>query len=254
MVLKFTPMTPSRFEEALKTFRKEGYSALIIDVRSNPGGLLSSVVDVSDLFFDRGQVIVSTRSRIRSESRVYRSKKKPILDDDIRIIVLIDKYTASAAEILTGALKDSGRALVMGETSYGKGSVQRIIPVDEGGFKLTTSKYYTPSGYSIDHIGIEPDFSIKREEYSDEEIDSYRKLLEQDSVRQFIKAHPKPSSQEIMAFIGSLEQEGIKVRRSRIEKDIRDELNRIKNVWSVYDLEFDKVLQEALRALKNQQS
>ena len=250
LVLKFTPKTASRIAEALSEFKDEGYKSLIIDVRSNPGGLLSSVVDVTDLFFEKGNLIVSTKSRISSENRVYQAKKNPIVPKNIRIVVLIDKYSASAAEILTGALKDAGRAIIMGETSYGKGSVQQIIPIDKGGFKLTTSKYYTPSGYSIDKIGVEPDFSIKRDEFSDEEIESYKKLLERDSIREFVKQNSSPSDEEITALMVSLEAEGISVRRIRIEKDIRDEINRRDNVWTVYDLEYDKVLGEAVRTLK----
>ena len=249
-IIKFTPMTLERVEDALNYFKQEDYSSLILDVRSNPGGLLSSVVDVSDLFLERGQVIVSTKSRIPSENRVFRAGKPPVVDEEIEMIVLIDKYSASAAEILTGALKDTGRASIMGETSYGKGSVQQIINVDGGGFRLTTSKYYTPSGASIDSVGITPDRVIEREDFSQDEIESYGKLLELNAVKDFLKEHPEPSKADIDSFILSLRTKGIVVRQERIEKDIRDEWNRIHNIDTVYDLEYDTVLKEAVKALQ----
>ena len=249
-ILKFTPMTLDRVGDAIEYFEKEVYDSLILDLRSNPGGLLSSVVNVSDLFLEKGQVIVSTRSRIPSENRIFRAKKVAAVGEDIEIIVLIDKYSASAAEILTGALKDTDRAAIMGETSYGKGSVQQIINVDGGGFRLTTSKYFTPSGESIDTIGIKPDRIIERKEFSEEEIESYRKLLELNAVKEFLKENPEPSEEDIDAFVRSLRTQGIVVREDRIEKDIRDVWNRIHNIETVYDLEYDTVLREAVDTLK----
>ena len=249
-ILKFTPMTTERVEDAIEYFEDEGYRSLILDLRSNPGGLLSSVVDVSDLFLEKGQVIVSTRSRISSENRVFRAGKAAAVGEEIKIIVLIDKYSASAAEILTGALKDTERAAIMGETSYGKGSVQQIINVDGGGFRLTTSKYYTPSGTSIDKVGIKPDIIIEREEFSEEEIESYRKLLELNAVKEFLKEKPEPSEQDIDAFVRSLRTQGIVVREERIEKDIRDEWNHMHKIETVYDLEYDTVLREAVNSLQ----
>jgi carboxyl-terminal processing protease len=249
-ILKFTPMTLERVREAVERFEKEAYEAMILDLRSNPGGLLSSVVNISDLFLDRGGIIVSTRSRIPSENRVYRAKKSPLVEKDIDIIVLIDKYSASAAEILTGALKDTNRALIMGETSYGKGSVQQIIPVDGAGFRLTTSKYYTPSGTSIDKVGIEPDRIIDRETYTEEELESYRRLVEDGSIKDFVQANPDPSEKQIAAFIESLRAEGNVLREERIRKSIKDEVNRLKNIITVYDLEFDRDLREAVETLR----
>jgi len=249
-ILKFTPMTTARVEDAIEYFEQEGYRSLILDLRSNPGGLLSSVVDVSDLFLEKGQVIVSTRSRISSENRVFKAEKAAAVGEEIKMVVLIDKYSASAAEILTGALKDTERATIIGETSYGKGSVQQIINVDGGGFRLTTSKYYTPSGASIDKVGIKPDRIIAREEFSQEEIESYQKLLELNAVKEFLKKNPEPSEQDIDAFVGSLRTQGIIVRKERIEKDIRDEWNRMHKIETVYDLEYDTVLREAVNSLQ----
>jgi carboxyl-terminal processing protease len=249
-ILKFTPMTLERVEDALVYFEAEDYDSLILDLRGNPGGLLSSVVEVSDLFLEKGQIIVSTRSRIPDENRVFRANKEPIVETEIKMIVLIDKYSASAAEILTGALKDTGRAYIMGETSYGKGSVQQIVSVNGGGFRLTTSKYYSPAGTSIDRVGITPDRIIEREEFSQGEIESYRKLLESNAIKEFLKENPQPTDQDIEAFVQSQRKKGIVLRRERIEKEIRDEWNRLNNILTVYDLEYDTVLKEAVKTLK----
>ena len=230
-------------------FKEKDYKSLIIDVRSNPGGLLTSVVDVSDLFFDNQQLIVSTRSRITTENRTYYARDDSIIPESISIVVLIDKYSASAAEILTGVLKDTGRALIIGETSYGKGSVQQIIPIRLGGIKLTISKYFTPSGISIDQIGIEPDIEVKIEEYTDEEISSFQTLVNENFIPKFIEENPNPTEEDIALFIDSLYELDIVLREERIRKEIRDELNRYNNTPPLYDLDYDIVLKEAVNIL-----
>jgi len=250
-ILKFTPMTYERVEEALQESQRRGYRSLIVDLRSNPGGLLRSVVEVSDLFLREGQLIVSTRSRIQSENRVYRADSRAQVGSDKTIVVLIDKYTASAAEILTGALKDTERATVIGETSYGKGSVQQIIPVDGGGLRLTTSRYYTPSGTSIDKVGIEPDIIVTEEEFSEEEIESYRRLMESGAVQEFVQENPDPSDAQIDRFIRSLKDDGIVLRESRIRREVKNEVRRLAGRQEVYDLEFDTVLRKAVEWIES---
>jgi len=124
-------------------------------------------VKISDYFFNDG-LIVSTKSRIEGESEIYTAKRGTLVDSDIPIVVLIDNGSASASEILTGALKDRERAIVVGQTSYGKGSVQTMVGLGDSAIKLTMARYYTPSGISIDKTGIEPDVQIELPEFSDE--------------------------------------------------------------------------------------
>jgi carboxyl-terminal processing protease len=251
LVTQFTPNTAPQVREALASFERQRYSSLIIDLRSNPGGLLTGVVDVADFFFDRGTLVVSTRSRIAGENRVYESRGRAMVARDKPVVVLIDRYSASAAEILTGALKDHGRATIMGEKSYGKGSVQQVVPLETGGLRLTTARYYTPAGVSIDQVGIEPDRVVKQTEYSDEEIASLRKLIESNRVQEFVQQNPKPSEASIAGLIAQLKKEGIMVREERIRKNVRDEVNRIAGVSPVYDLDYDKVLQEAVAFVRS---
>ena len=136
--------------------------AYILDLRNNPGGLLSQAIKISDFFLDNGE-IVSTKSRQASENRKWFAKKGDITNGK-NLIVLINYGSASASEIVAGALKDHKRAIIIGENSYGKGSVQSIIPLkNRGAIRLTVAKYYLPSGKSISKIGITPDIEVSEE-------------------------------------------------------------------------------------------
>lgn len=139
---------------------KNGIKGLIIDVRNNPGGLLDQAVAVSDLFLNEGE-IVSTRSRNEEDTLKYNASKGDIAEG-LPIVVVINDGSASASEILAGALQDHKRAVILGEKSFGKGSVQSVIPFGKyGAIRLTTARYYTPSGRSIQAKGIEPDIEVK---------------------------------------------------------------------------------------------
>jgi len=151
----------NKIKEIKKDKKIKGY---ILDLRNNPGGLLSQAIRISDFFLDYGE-IVSTKSRKRSENRKWFSKKGDLIDGKT-LIVLINYGSASASEIVAGALKEHKRAILIGENSYGKGSVQSIIPLkNKGAIRLTISKYYLPSGKSISEVGVTPDIEI--EESSD---------------------------------------------------------------------------------------
>lgn len=148
----------SKIKELSKTNKDiKGY---ILDLRNNPGGLLSQAVKISDAFLDNGE-IVSIRGRNKDDIKIYTAKKGDVLNGK-PLVVLINRGSASASEIVSGALKDHKRAILLGEKTFGKGSVQTIIPLkDKGGLRLTTAKYYLPSGTSISEIGVEPDISVK---------------------------------------------------------------------------------------------
>jgi len=148
----------SKIKDLSKTNKNiKGY---ILDLRNNPGGLLSQAVKISDAFLDSGE-IVSIRGRNKDDIKIYTAKKGDVLNGK-PLIVLINRGSASASEIVSGALKDHKRAILLGEKTFGKGSVQTIIPLkDKGGLRLTTAKYYLPSGTSISEIGVEPDISVK---------------------------------------------------------------------------------------------
>ena len=147
----------NKIKEIKKDKKIKGY---ILDLRNNPGGLLSQAIRISDFFLDYGE-IVSTKSRKSSENRKWFSKKGDLIDGKT-LIVLINYGSASASEIVAGALKEHKRAILIGENSYGKGSVQSIIPLkNKGAIRLTISKYYLPSGESISEVGVTPDIEIE---------------------------------------------------------------------------------------------
>ena len=190
-IIQFTPYTAERVEEALRDFKKNKATSVIIDVRSNPGGLLNSVVDISDFFFDNG-TIVSTRSRIPGENEIFKAKTGTLVTDDMEMFVIIDNGSASASEILTGVLKDRGRATIVGQTTYGKGSVQQMLMLGNSAIKLTMARYYTPSGVNIDKTGIEPDILVEDSELSEDDIQDYKILLEENRIGSFIDKNKKP--------------------------------------------------------------
>ena len=150
-----------------KLKKNENLNAFILDLRNNPGGLLSQAIKISDFFLENGE-IVSTKSRKKSENRKWFAKKGDITNGKT-LLVLINYGSASASEIVAGALKDHKRAIILGESSYGKGSVQSIIPLkNKGAIRLTVAKYYLPSGKSISEVGVRPDIEV------DEEGDNFR--------------------------------------------------------------------------------
>jgi carboxyl-terminal processing protease len=169
-VSAFNEKTGDALEEAIRAMRKQAGSGLrgvVLDLRNNPGGLLDQAVQVSDAFLDGGEV-VSTRGRRADQIERYNAKRGDMLAG-IPMAVLINQGSASASEIVAGALQDRGRALLLGTTSFGKGSVQTVIPLKggrDGALRLTTAKYYTPAGRSIQGSGIDPDIEV-----SDKKVD-----------------------------------------------------------------------------------
>ena len=159
----FNENSSTQIKNQIKKFEKDKKaSSYILDLRNNPGGLLSQAIKISDFFLDNGE-IVSTKSRKVSENRKWFAKKGDLIDGKT-LIVLINYGSASASEIVAGALKDHKRAIILGENSYGKGSVQSIIPLEnKGAIRLTVAKYYLPSGKSISEVGVSPDIEINEE-------------------------------------------------------------------------------------------
>jgi carboxyl-terminal processing protease len=156
----FNENSSKQIKEKVKKLNKnKNLKAYILDLRNNPGGLLSQAIKISDFFLENGE-IVSTKSRTVSENRKWFAKKGDITGGKT-LIVLINYGSASASEIVAGALKDHKRAIILGENSYGKGSVQSIIPLkNRGAIRLTIAKYYLPSGKSISKVGVTPDIEI----------------------------------------------------------------------------------------------
>ncbi len=178
-ITTFNEQTTPNIKDGLKRIVEKGtkpdfINGYIIDLRNNPGGLLSEAISVADMFLDRGE-IVSTRGRFSKDSERFNAKKGD-LSNGKPLIVLINGGSASASEIVAGALQDHKRAIIVGTKSFGKGSVQSILPVEkEGAIRLTTARYYTPSGRSIQSLGVAPDVIVElRPKLSDEEMENIK--------------------------------------------------------------------------------
>ena len=171
----FNENSGKQIKNEINNFEKNtNIRSYILDLRNNPGGLLSQAIKISDFFLDNGE-IVSTKSRKPSENRKWFAKNGDLINGKT-LIVLINYGSASASEIVAGALKDHKRAIVLGENSYGKGSVQSIIPLkNEGAIRLTVAKYYLPSGKSISDVGVSPDIEVN------EDTDEFRIKTETDN-------------------------------------------------------------------------
>jgi carboxyl-terminal processing protease len=171
----FNENSGKQIEQEIKKLEKnEAVKSYILDLRNNPGGLLSQAIKISDFFLDNGE-IVSTKSRKASENRKWFAKNGDLTNGKT-LVVLINYGSASASEIVAGALKDHKRAILVGENSFGKGSVQSIIPLkNDGAIRLTIAKYYLPSGKSISEVGVSPDIEI------DEEGENFRVKTETDN-------------------------------------------------------------------------
>jgi len=159
-ITEFQEPSAKDLKKKMKELKKEGADNLIIDVRNNPGGLLDAAIEVSELFLEPGALIVSTEGRDPEKRVEFRAKKTSDFTD-IDMIVLVNKGSASAAEIFAGAMQDNNRALIVGEQTFGKGSVQTVIPLKDGSaIRLTTAAYLTPAGRNLRDKGVEPDIAV----------------------------------------------------------------------------------------------
>ena len=160
-IIQFQGQTGQEVEKALKGLESKGMKKLILDMRNNPGGILDASVDVSSMFLPKDKLVVYLQGRQASDRRDYLTSGS-IMTREYPMVVLVNTGSASASEIVAGALQDSKRAVIMGTQTFGKGSVQTVFPLEGGGgIRLTTAKYYTPSGRSIQNVGITPDIEVK---------------------------------------------------------------------------------------------
>ena len=245
-LIQFTPDTPLRVQDALDEFEKQNYDKLIIDLRDNPGGLITSVVDIADKFIDNGP-IVTTKSRLLFENQQFTAKKeKSTVKKDIPIVVLINHGSASASEILSGALKDNHLAYLVGERSYGKGSVQQVVPLSNiDGIKLTMARYYTPSDTNIDKIGIPPDLEIKNlEKFTDEQEENYVKMIKDNVIAETVEKNPLMKDAEIAAHATEIAAK-YSMEERLVRRLIRVQLQKSQPT-PVYDLDFDLQLKKAI--------
>lgn len=263
LVSQFTNKTADRLREALSDL--DGRS-LIVDLRGNSGGLLSAVVEVADLFLDAG-TIVKTRSRVESENQDYpATRRATVVGRDLPVIVLIDGRSASAAEILAGALKDQERAYLIGQRSFGKGSVQQVMRIEsDRAVKVTTARYFTPAGTRIDGVGVAP-HRITEPELSSDEHYALDRFGRSELLVRFALEHPEPTEAEIRQLLADVEDAGIgacpqdagpavadgcvEIEDRMVRRKLAHAIARIHRHTPIYDLVNDPSVIEAVRLLR----
>lgn len=249
-LIEFTPETPHRMQDAINLFESNGYTGMIIDLRDNPGGLITSVVSVADKFIDEGP-IVTTKSRLVFENETYSATPyTTTVKKNIPIIVLINHGSASASEILSGALKDYHLAYLIGQRTYGKGSVQQVINLSQtDGYKITMARYYTPSDVNIDKIGIPPDMEVSNfDEMTPEQEEIYMKMINSNIIEKTVENNPNMKESDIAAAARSITAT-YSVDERIVRRLIRNQVQRLQET-PLYDLDYDLQLTAAIDILK----
>lgn len=252
-VKTFSADTEKEIEKSLKDFSKHNISRIIVDLRWNPGGLLEKSISISEFFLDKGKLIVSTRGREGSANvKEYFSEKNPLYRG--KLVVLVNKGSASASEIFSGAMKDNRRAVLVGEKTFGKGSVQKFFNLNENiGVTLTIARYYTPSGVSIHGTGITPDHVVPAESFSEADRKNVNLILKDKLVETFIKTHKGYTAENKKEFMQFLTGKKLAVSEQSANFLLKSETYRYSK-QPVYDLEFDPQLKKAIEVINEPSS
>jgi carboxyl-terminal processing protease len=249
-IRNFASDTPAEVKKALASFRNKKIDRIIMDLRYNPGGLLNVAVEVSEMFLNRGAVIVSTRGRqgVHPE-KIFKSEKNPIARNE-KIVVLINKGSASASEIFAGAIRDNKRGTLVGEKTFGKGSVQKSVEIDRNiGLALTIAHYFTPSGETIHKKGIQPNIEVLPYRFLNEEMNDINRINNEKILNQFIKKDMVYNEDTRKQFAEFLKSKNITLSERSANLLLSLEINRLRK-RPLYDVEFDDQLARALEVIK----
>lgn len=255
-IKNFGSETAGDTADAIKNLRRGGAEKFIVDLRSNPGGLLTAAVDLADMFLEKGQTVVSTkdskkhntnRQEPNSVNNIYYSENKPLVSEDL--IVLVNKGSASASEIFAGAVRDNKRGKLVGEKTFGKGSVQKTFPLgDNVGIAVTVAKYYTPSGEMIHQKGIVPDYVVAQEIMNQQDVEAIRTIHKQKIMATLPDTYKKYNENSRNAFRLYLKEKNIKLS-DRMADSILKEHVYANEKRPIYDTEFDDQLAKAVDIL-----
>jgi len=246
-ITNFNQNTAQEFTDSLVKLQKRGIRSLVIDLRNDPGGLLESAIDVSDNLLSKNSLIVSIAGRQQEMNREFRTTGKGLYLDN-PIIVLLNEGSASASEILAGAIKDNKRGLTIGVKSYGKGSVQTVLPLPDGsGIALTTAKYFTPSGVCIHGKGIIPDIIVEMPEITPKDQEMWLKLDDSQYLKDFAKGRSSYTDEDIKNLQQTLSKNKIELSEMILRRAINIEIGRLNGGKEIVcDLKCDPQLQRAV--------
>ncbi len=252
----FRKNAPREMRKALEYLvNKKKVKGVIMDLRNNPGGLLSVAIDIVDMFIKEG-LIVYTRPRKDSNNvflnRDYYAHRGNTICGDKPLIVLVNHGSASASEIFSGSIQDHKRGVLLGEKTFGKGSVQSVIDLNDGyGLRYTAAYYYTPNGRMIHKKGIEPDIEIKFPKLQASDIEHIKKIQKDKVIEKFAKKHKEYNEKNLSALMNELVKKNLYLNKLYVVKLYKDAINKIKHKKRpVYDLDYDIQLKQAVDILE----
>ncbi|MBS0619255.1 MAG: S41 family peptidase [Spirochaetes bacterium] len=245
---QFNQTATDDLAKAIGEFKKKKMRGLILDLRWNPGGLLDAAHRIGNFFIKSG-VIVSTRGRKKELDRVFNADPSAAIAADIPLVVLANEGSASASEIVTGAIKDHKRGKFIGVKTFGKGSVQNVISLMYGtSMALTIQKYYTPSGVSIHKKGIEPDIKVPALDFTKDDRRHYREIRERKLIQEYVKTHPDYSVEAAKKMQKTFADRGLALSDYAAKRALKDEITK-NETRPLLDREFDVQLLRAIKEL-----
>lgn len=251
-IKNFDSKTAGDTAEAVRYLKQAGAEKFIVDLRYNPGGLLSSAVELSDLFIEKGKIIVSTKGRSgKEDEQIFYSDSDPLVSEEL--VVLVNKGSASASEIFAGAIRDNKRGKLLGEKTFGKGSVQKTFQLDDNiGMAVTVAKYYTPSGEMIHKKGIAPDYAVEQYMMTPQDVEAVKLIRKDNLLDEFgrkYKEFKEYDEASKFAFRQYLKEREIIVSDEAADGLLKEYLYANKK-RPIYDLELDRQLAAAANILK----
>jgi carboxyl-terminal processing protease len=254
-IIRFTDNSPQETSSILKKLLKRKVTSLIVDLRNNPGGSLQASVDIANMFIAKGLIVETRGPNPDNNSTFYANPKKVIVPKKIKMAVLVNGDSASAAEILSGTLKDHKRAIIVGEQTFGKGAVQSIFPLrfddQEIGFKITVANYYTPGGYTISHKGITPNIKVSLPKIPISIQETIERLINSDLINKLLadKIKSPLSKKDYKQFKKELKEKQINLPDPFLKAILHEQKDRANGEMDVLNTSFDTQLKKALQIL-----
>ncbi len=219
-ILEFSQNTLTAVQEALTSLDKQGMKSLIIDLRDNPGGDVDVTLSIADMFIS-GEKLLSVSYKDSSRNVIYKASEGTVVDSSVKVAILINEGSASSAEILSATMRDNGRAVLIGSTTFGKGIMQQISSFGDGYTSITIASFVPPSGNEIHEEGVKPDIEVETLAVEDEELEAYTNLLSGDEITKFVEENPSYTDTNVAKFVKEYSSTGL--RESILQILVRNE-------------------------------